>query len=310
MHQTAHIPVIVVAGATGTGKSAVALHLAREFDGTIINADSRQVYADFPIITAQPSATDTSLTPHELYGFLPTTEKLSAGAYAALAAQAIHRVRAAGKTPILVGGTGLYLRTLFQGIAPIPPIPEHVSAAWQTRCRSEGANALHALLVERDPETATRLHPNDSQRITRALEVLEVTGKTLGYWHALSVQKPLYAMRGIVTNMPLDSIAPRLAARIDAMLEDGALAEAEAALERCPIPEAPGWSGIGCAELYRHICGDIDLATCKALWLANTRAYAKRQLTWFRKATDFVPFAPSDTQGIFAFCSPAASKTL
>ena len=297
------IPLIVVAGATGTGKSAIALHLAHRLNGVVINADSRQVYGDFPLITAQPSPEEMADVPHALYGFLPTRKKLSAGAYAELAAETIARVHASSRVPILVGGTGLYLRTLLQGIAPIPPVPEHVHAAWQERLAAEGPQALHRLLEERDPATAARLHPNDSQRITRALEVLEGTGRTLGHWHALPVTEPPYAVCGVYLDMPLALLAPRLEARIDAMLEAGAENEARAALASCPDPNAPGWSGIGCAELYRFLADEMDYAACRALWLANTRAYAKRQITWFKKDRSLTAFAPGDTSGITSLCT-------
>ena len=292
---TASAPVIVIAGPTGTGKSALALAVARALDGIIINADSRQVYADFPIVTAQPSVRDFVQATHKLYAFLPIRKKLSAGAYALLAKGEIAAAHKKGRMPILVGGTGLYLQSLLSGIAPIPPVDPAISRRWQEECEKQGANALHALLAERDPESASRLHPNDSQRITRALEVLESTGHPLGYWHSLPLPPSMYRTISFCMDASLEDITPRLAKRIDSMLAEGAIEEAQKAYERCPDSAAPGWSGIGCAELYKHITGQTDLETCKALWLQNTRAYAKRQITWFKRDTAMVRCKPDDS---------------
>ena len=300
--KTAPIPVIVIAGPTGAGKSALAVAVAQALDGVIINADSRQVYADFPIITAQPDTSDLASVPHSLYGFLPCHEKLSAGMYADMAAKEIDAVREKGKCPVLVGGTGLYLQTLLQGIAPIPPVAPAVSAQWQARLAAEGAPALHALLSRRDPQTAARLHPNDSQRIVRALEVLEGTGKPLGYWHALPLPPARYAALQLHTAMSLSTLEPRLEKRIDIMLEKGALEEARAAYALCSKPDAPGWSGIGCAELFSVLTGKTSLAESKTAWIHNTRTYAKRQITWFKRDKNLVTVDPEDIHSATALC--------
>ncbi len=303
MNAQSRILVLVLAGATGTGKSAAALAAAEAFGGAVINADSRQAYADFPIITAQPSRAEQAAIPHRLYGFLPCAEKLSAGKYAELAAAAIRETHDAGLVPIVTGGTGLYLNTLLGGIAAIPPVPEAVSRAWQERCKNEGPQVLHALLRERDPLSAARLHPNDSQRITRALEVLEATGKPLGYWHELPVTPgPFNALR-VCLEMGLEELTPRLKSRIEAMIENGAEEEAREALARCPDPVAPGWSGIGCAELHAYLSGRMDFATCKAQWLQHTRDYAKRQITWFKRDTKMLRLRPGDAHSLLAACA-------
>lgn len=300
--KTAAVPAIVIAGPTGAGKSALATAVARSLDGVIINADSRQVYADFPIITAQPGPEDFAAVPHRLYGFLPCREKLSAGAYTDLAAREIAAAYTQEKCPILVGGTGLYLQTLLQGIAPIPPVDPAVSAYWQQRLAAEGSQTLHALLAERDPKSAARLHPNDSQRISRALEVLEGTGKPLGYWHSLPIPPSPYRTLMLYTAMDLETLTPRLEQRIEIMLEKGALEEARAAYAVCPDAEAPGWSGIGCAELLAYITGKMVLEACKTDWLHNTRAYAKRQITWFKRDKNLVPVPPGDINATVTLC--------
>lgn len=280
-----HIPLICIAGPTGAGKSAAALLLARELNGAIINADSRQVYADFPIITAQPNPEELALAPHHLYGFLPCREKISAGRYRELAEAKIAEVAANGQVPVLVGGTGLYFQALLQGMADIPPVPAEIHTAWQERCKAEGSAALHALLLEKDPGYARKIHPNDRQRVSRALEVMEATGKPFSWWHdeqsraAGPTPRPALLM-GV--GLPLADLEPLLGRRIELMLEAGAVAEAEKALQACPDRATPGWSGIGCAELGRFLAGEISLEDCKEQWRRNTRAYAKRQLTWFR----------------------------
>lgn len=296
--ETAPLPCIVIAGPTGTGKSALALRLAEALDGVIINADSRQVYADFPIITAQPDAEDMARIPHALYGFLACTDKLNAGAYAELAGEAVLAMNEAGKTPILVGGTGLYVKTLLSGIAPIPSIDPEISLFWQEKCVKIGSPALHAILAEHDPVTAARLHPNDSQRILRALEVQKGTGKPLSWWHAQPVPPSPFRALAFLVDIPLAAIEPRLEARVDAMLEAGAVQEAEKAFAACDDPEAPGWSGIGCAELFKFITGQTDFATCKTSWIHNTRLYAKRQITWFKKEADMIRCRPDDAEHV------------
>lgn len=290
--------LVCLSGPTGAGKTAAALALAEAFPVSVINADSRQIYRDFPIITAQPSPEERGCCPHLLYGFLPTEEKLGAGEYARLAATAIREEAEKGRLPVLVGGTGLYFKALLEGIAPVPDIPSDISAHWQKRCEAEGSVALHALLTECDPAYAAKIHPNDRQRIMRALEVWQATGKPFSWWHARPVESSPYAVCKIGLELPMAELEPVLQRRIDLMLLAGALKEAETALGRCADPEAPGWSGIGCAELHAHLGGRISLEECRALWFKNTRAYAKRQNTWFRADRDIRRFRPEETEAI------------
>jgi len=290
--------IICIAGATGTGKSAIALKLAQNLGGAIINADSRQVYRDFPIITAQPSRQEQGLCPHLLYGFLPSAERINAGRYARMAAAAIGEQLGQGKLPILIGGTGLYFRSLLRGIADIPDIPPDIHAKWIEQCATMGSAALHELLRAADPDYAARIHPHDRQRITRALEVHEATSRPLSLWHREKTPSPEYDTLFLGIRLPKSELAVRLAQRINRMLELGALEEAEAALENCADNSAPGWSGIGCAELYDHLTGKIQLDECKTLWFKNTKAYAKRQTTWFRAENGIVWFAPDEEEKI------------
>ncbi len=286
-------PVICIAGPTGAGKSRIALMLAERLGGVIVNADSRQVYRDFPLITAQPSAAEHALARHTLYGFLDTRESISAGRWAEMAGQTVRAVLAEGRLPILVGGTGLYLRALLDGMADIPPVPRHTHEALIQMCRSQGLASLYERLHHVDPVCAARIHPHDRQRILRALEVFEATGKALSWWQANRQQPgaPWPVLR-LGIGMDLAALTPLLARRIETMLEAGAIEEAERARTRCDDPRTPGWSGIGCVELYAYLTGTLDAVQLRRVWLANTRAYAKRQLTWFRADKRLEWFAP------------------
>lgn len=277
------IPVICLVGPTGAGKTAASLHLAERFSGSVVNLDSRQVYRDFPIITAQPSKEEQARCPHMGYGFLPTEAKISAGRFMDMANDAVAETRAAGRVPMLVGGTGLYLRALLDGLASIPQIDPAIMIRIEKECDAVGPEQLHARLVAIDPEYAARIHPNDRQRICRALEVFEGTGNIFSWWHSQPMTPSPYVGLRLGIRTTLDELTPLLGKRIDIMLKMGALDEARSARTYCDDPQAPGWSGIGCAEVYRHLTGELSLEECKALWLKNTRAYAKRQLTWFRR---------------------------
>lgn len=283
------IPILCVVGPTGAGKTALALALAKAHGQgrtTVVNADSRQIYADFPIVTAQPEAHETALCPHLLYGFLPTAEKLGAGEFVRLAQNAIAREHDQGRLCILAGGTGMYLKSLLRGIAAIPPVPPEIDAHWKARVKSEGSQKLHPLLAEIDPAYAARIHPNDPQRIARALAVHEATGRPFSWWHEQPLPDAPYSPLVLGLTKPLAELEARLKERISLMLERGAREEIERAWARCPDEKAPGWSGIGCRELLALHLGRLSPDEATALWLKNTRAYAKRQMTWFRALAD------------------------
>ena len=268
--------------------------MAQTLDGEVINADSRQVYADFPLITAQPSPEERACCPHHLYGFLPTEQKISAGRWAEAALAKVRDILARGKTPLLVGGTGLYFQALLRGMAEIPPIDPLLTTEITARVDAQGAPALHAELAKIDPAYAAKIHPNDRQRIIRALEVCQGTGRSFTWWHGNSMSAPLCVGPLLTLDAPLSWLEPRLARRLDLMLEGGALDEARAAMRSCADPAAPGWSGIGCAEALAHLQGRLSLEDCRSLWLRNTRAYAKRQLTWFRARPEAQWLPPDD----------------
>ena len=284
--------VLCLAGPTGTGKSKLALTLAARFRGVIINADSRQLYRDFPLITAQPSLEDRTLCPHELYGFLPTEEAYAAGRWAEDALQKIEQICQEGRLPLLVGGTGLYLRALLHGMANIPPVPGDIARRIDEQFTAGGGAALHSRLEAIDPAYAAKIHPNDRQRLVRALAVFESTGHPFSWWHAQTPPPPRLQVMQIALGLPLDELTPLLINRIDAMIRQGAIDEALEAKKRCDDPAAPGWSGIGCAEIYRYLSGELSLEETRILWIKNTRAYAKRQLTWFRADPQLHWFRP------------------
>lgn len=286
--------VICLVGPTGSGKSALGLRLAELLGGVVINADSRQVFRAFPLITAQPTADDLKSYPHRLYGFLRTEESISAGVWAKLALDEIRHA----SVPILIGGTGLYLRALFDGIVEIPKIPESLTAHLTTRCLASGPQKLYQELGVCDPDYAARIHPNDKQRIIRALAVFHGTGKTFSWWHTHTPPPPQLNVLRLGIHMSLQDLMPRLISRIDQMLTDGALQEAQIEYERCPISTAPGWSGIGCRELYSYLAGQLSLEEARNIWIKNTRAYAKRQLTWFNADKRILWFSPVSSESL------------
>ncbi|MBS3780580.1 MAG: tRNA (adenosine(37)-N6)-dimethylallyltransferase MiaA [Desulfovermiculus sp.] len=291
--------VLCLVGPTGTGKSSVALQIAENTEAEIVNCDSRQVYADFPCITAQPSDQDQAGCPHHLYGFLPTDQAMDAGRFVTLAQKVIHDMQARGKLPVLVGGTGLYIRALIYGLAPIPDIPRAIHTRIQTQCREQGPEELHRRLQATDPETADRLHPRDRQRITRALEVQAATQRPLSWWiRRYPCDQPRYDVLTIGLWSDLESLTPLLQERIERMWAQGALQEAARAWQRCPQENAPGWSGIGCWELLQVLLERWSVAEAKQEWLKNTRAYAKRQLTWFKKESGIRWFNTGQTASI------------
>lgn len=276
--------VICLLGPTGTGKSSLAVALAREWNAEVVNFDSRQVYRSFPLITAQPERNEYAACRHWLYGFLECHESVDVGQFCALARERVAEITSRGRLPLLVGGTGLYLRSFFSGLAPIPKIPSAVRSRVLKECRDHGPEALHGRLHICDPETAERVHPRDRQRVTRALEVYAATGKPISWWHqrqAPGTDRCQALKIGIWVE--LETLTPRLQARIETMLARGALDEVRQAWTECPEASAPGWSGIGCREILDCHLGRSSLEQARQEWLRRTRAYAKRQLTWFQK---------------------------
>ena len=221
---------ILIAGPTASGKSALALALAERFNGVIINADSMQVYSELRILTARPSPEDEVRVPHALYGFVPSREAYSAGRFVADARVAIEAARVAGQRPIIVGGTGLYFMALLEGLSPIPAIPGDVRQHWRDLEKAHGAYALWTILMDDDPEMALRLEPNDGQRIVRALEVHQATGRSLAEWQRAPGVPVIDAAATVKLVLAVErtELYARAEARFDHMMSSGSLAEAEA----------------------------------------------------------------------------------
>jgi tRNA dimethylallyltransferase len=276
---------LLIAGPTASGKSALAIALAEHFDGTIINADAMQVYRELRVLTARPSEADEARVPHRLYGHVPGAEAYSAARYAAEAQAAIAEVQASGRTPIVVGGTGLYFKALTDGLSPIPPIPDDIRAYWRARASEEGAAAMHAILTERDPIMAARLRPSDPQRLTRALEVLEATGKSLATWQE-QPGNPVVTVkegRAFVMSRDRDELKQRCDARFDGMIAEGAIEEVRALMQLGLGSDLPVMRAVGVKPLVGLIEGTLTLAKASEEAKAETRRYAKRQLTWLSR---------------------------
>lgn len=275
---------MLIAGPTSSGKSALALRLAERHHGTILNADSMQVYRDLRIITARPSVDDEARVPHRLYGFVDAAENYSVGRWCADAKAALDDVWREGRLPILVGGTGLYFKALTQGLSAVPLTPPEIRAAVRARCDAEGSEALHSELTRRDPVMAGRLKPGDRMRIARALEVLEATGRSLADWQRDGMPAMLDAGAAVKFFLVVDraELSRRIDARFDAMLETGALDEVRALAARHLDPMLPAMKAHGVPWLRRHLAGEITLAEAAAGGKADTRRYTKRQVTWFR----------------------------
>ncbi len=270
----------MIAGPTASGKSALALEAARARGGVIINADASQLYADLRVLTARPTAAEEAAAPHRLYGVRDAALPCSAAEWAAMAAAEIAAAHRAGRLPILVGGTGLYLSALMEGIAPVPPIEAGVRAA----VRQMAPAAVRAALEAEDPAMARRLRASDPQRNARALEVIRSTGRSLAEWQ----QARTGGMLGQVALetwlvVPEDRAAhaARAEARLDSMLAAGALEEVRRLVLRGLAPDLPAMKALGVKPLAAHLSGALALEEAIARAKADTRRYIKRQLTWF-----------------------------
>jgi tRNA dimethylallyltransferase len=274
-------PVIVIAGPTASGKSAAALAVAEAFSGTVINADSMQVYRELPVLTAQPSPAETGRAPHRLYGVLPAAERCTAGRWREMALAEIEAAHGAGRLPIVVGGTGLYLKALMEGLAAVPPVPPEIRAETAARHESLGTAAFHAELARLDPAMAARLAPGDTQRVRRAYEVVIATGRSIAAFHQDMEPAP-YRFVPLLLMPPRDILYQACDRRCQAMVDAGALDEARALIAQGLDPALPAMKAVGVRELARHLSGELEFAAALDLFQRATRQYAKRQYTWFR----------------------------
>ncbi len=275
-------PPILIFGPTTSGKSALALKLAERENGLIINADSMQVYAELEILSARPSRDDEARVPHLLYGFVPVCEAYSVARFVQDAARAITEAQAAGRRPIIVGGTGLYFKALLEGLSPVPAVNDAVRTHWRQMAEAHGAIALWQILTERDPVMAFRLDPNDGQRIVRALEVIDSSGCSLADWQG---QPGTPVIDAAVTEKLLlmpdrETLHARADARFDAMMRTGALEEARALATLGLDPTLPAYRALGVAPLIAAARDEIAIDVAVQRSKAETRQYIKRQMTW------------------------------
>lgn len=279
---------VLIAGPTASGKSRLALELAEACDGVVVNADSMQVYAGLGILSAQPNSADRAAAEHRLYGHVSPDVDYNVGAWAREAAELLADLGRAGRIAIVCGGTGLYFRALLGGIDEMPDIPPAIRAAWRQHLVDHGPERLHEELLQRDPEAARKLRPEDSQRVLRALEIVEASGLPLSQLQrgrGLPLVDPAGALKILLTP-PRPLLRANIALRFDMMLADGALEEARSF---AAIPGAlAGTAGkaIGIAELHRHLEGQLTLDEARERAIIRSRQYAKRQDTWFRHQFD------------------------
>lgn len=281
--------VHIIAGPTAGGKSARALELAAQKNGTIINADSMQIYDALPLLTAQPIAHDKSTAPHRLYGHLAPDRACSAQDWAALARTEIKNALSAEQAPIIVGGTGFYLKALMDGLSPIPDVPPSVRERAIALQQELGNPAFHAALAVRDPVMAARLHPNDTQRLIRSWEVFEATGHSLAHWQALPPQESGHDVYDFEIELILperDTLYERCNMRFDAMMKAGVLEEVKAfddLIKKGIVPANVAIThALGFRPLQSYLQGALSLEDAIEKAKAETRQYAKRQVTWFR----------------------------
>lgn len=302
--------VFIIAGPTASGKSALALDAAGEFDGVIINADSMQVYRELDVLSARPSKSDLQQAPHRLYGFRAAADPCSAGRWLDLAVDEINAAWGKGQLPLVVGGTGMYLKALMEGLAPIPDVPASVREQVTALHHELGGEAFKDKLSKLDAKAASRLPAGDTQRLIRAYEVALATGRPLSDWqkHHPS-EPPLRANFGVIVLSPeREVLYDGVNRRFDWMMENGALEEVQSVIEQDLDPSLPAMKAVGVPELRAFLLGEKDRETALEDAKRATRQFAKRQLTWLRNQlkADFTlsaQYSESFKGEIFSFIS-------
>ncbi len=272
---------VVVAGPTASGKSALAMAIAREFDGVVINADSMQLYRELDVLTARPSRDDEACVPHRLYGVWAAASHGTVGRWRQAALAEIAAANAAGKLAVVCGGTGMYLKMLVEGLSHVPPIPPEIRDAARAKLAAIGAAAFHAELARRDPVAGAKLAIADSQRMLRAYEVVEATGRTLADYQAAD---PLGTAKwpAIVLLPPRAAHRAAIADRTRKMAENGALDEVRGLLAQDLPDTLPAMRALGVREFAGHLAGQYDFKSAINMLSLATAKFAKRQATWFR----------------------------
>lgn len=284
MSKTDSLPEItLIAGPTASGKSRLALDMALETGGVIINADSQQLYADLDVLSARPPREDEERAPHRLYGVVDAAEAWSVGRWSEAALEEIARAKAKGRHAIVVGGTGLYFNALVRGLAEIPEVPIEVRDSVQAEYEKVGEAAFRTALREVDPRSEAAIFPSDRQRLVRALSVYRASGKSLTEWKQATV--PLLSpgqWRGTIVEPEREALYANCDRRVDVMIRTGAVEEVRALMARQLDPGLPAMKAVGVREIAAWLSGDMDRNTAIAAMKQATRNYAKRQLTWFR----------------------------
>lgn len=289
--------ILAIVGATATGKSALGMELAARLGGEIVNADALQVYRGLDIGTAKPTPAERARVPHHLIDILEPHERWSAGEFARRALAAVAEIEGRGRVPIVVGGSGLYLRALLSGISPVPPGDPALRERLRARLEGEGLPALHAELARLDPETAARLPTGDTQRILRALEVALVSGRPLSAWiRGQPFGKKRVSAVTVGLTLPRGLLYDLLAGRVTRMVEQGWVAEVAGLLARGLDPALPAFQAIGYRQLVLHVKGEWSFDRAINDTITATRRFAKRQETWFRKEPDVTWFPAEDVE--------------
>ena len=276
---------VLIAGPTASGKSRLALEIARRSDGMVINADAMQVYAELHILSARPTEAEIAAAPHRLFGHIPASAAYSVGLWTREVAEILAESEQTKRRPIIVGGTGLYFRALTRGLARVPEVLPSIRTAWRERAATLTTSDLHKLLGERSRAEAGRVPPSDRSRILRALEVIDGTGRTLPEWQEKSAGSALIDPAGaatIVLNEPRAELYERIDRRFLAMMEAGALTEARRIAALKIKPDLPVMKSIGLTALLANLSGELTIDEAIARAQTETRNYAKRQMTWFR----------------------------
>jgi tRNA dimethylallyltransferase len=279
------VSALLIAGPTASGKSALAIELAKKCNGAVINADSMQVYADLHIITARPTAEEIAHIPHFMFGHVDGAVNYSVGKWLEDIAVLLPRLRSEGYLPIITGGTGMYFKALTQGLSPIPAVPDEVREQLRARAQELPVEALHDELKRLDPDMAGALRPTDRQRLIRALEVFEATGQSLAYFQSLPALPALVPQAQCLSFFLAPERAPlheRINARFEAMVTGGAMAEVEQLAARGLDPHLPVMRAHGVPALMAHIRGELTLAEAIERGQSDTRHYVKRQFTFAR----------------------------
>ncbi len=287
---------LAIVGPTAVGKSAYAMRLAADLGGEIVNADALQVYRGFDIGTAKPTPEERARIPHHLIDILDPPERYSAGEFARRAAAAVSAIRGRGRIPILVGGSGLYLRALRCGLATMPPVSRGLRATLRSRLAAEGLPALYSELADRDPTTAARLAPGDTQRILRALEIVLGTGEPQSAWLRREPTGPTVSLQVIGLTLDRALLYDRIALRVGSMLDRGWLAEVEQLLASGTEPTVPAFQAIGYRQILGFLEGDFSLDQAAESIILATRRYAKRQQTWFKSETAIRWLTPAEIE--------------